>query len=380
MKPKIAVIRGAFLNRYEMQFYEPLTAEFDITAFGSLKPFHDRFAFHTVKLFSPMDLPDFPGKMPVLNRLFTDAHYLFGLEEKLRGFDIVHSAETYYRFTQQALNAKKQGYTGKVIATVLENIPFNNEGIWGRRAYKSRAREQLDHLIALTDKTRQALIREGADPTKISVINHYIDTKRFYPVKSQQNLISSDVFDITILYCGRLEEYKGVLDILEAARDLKSDPELARYQVRYLFVGNGSLKNKLQSLGKDYGLNDNLIFSEADYADMPKIYHRAQIFLAPSRPTISWEEQYNTALLEAQSSGLPIITTRSGGIPENIGDAGIIVEPGDVTALVRALRDFIKNPKVRLKYAQKARLRAVSQHDISIGSGKLAALYRKLLT
>ncbi|HSW97405.1 MAG TPA: hypothetical protein VLF89_06280, partial [Candidatus Saccharimonadales bacterium] len=70
MKAKIAIVRGKFLNQYEMQSYEPLTASFDLTAFGSLTAFHTHFAFPTVKLFSPLDVPDFPYKTQLLNRLF----------------------------------------------------------------------------------------------------------------------------------------------------------------------------------------------------------------------------------------------------------------------------------------------------------------------
>src|SRR5260221_12114416 len=178
---KVAIVRGKFLNRYEMQFFEPLAKKYDITAFSSLTPFHDKFTFPVIKLPSPMDLPEFPYKMPILNRLFVDAQYLFGLEHNLKGFDIVHTAETYYHYTRQALIAKKKGYVKKVIATVLENIPFNNEGIRGRKAFKARARAELDYIIALTKKTEVALLLEGADPKKITVLSHFIDTKVFYP-------------------------------------------------------------------------------------------------------------------------------------------------------------------------------------------------------
>jgi len=99
MKSKIAIVRGKFLNKYEMQFYEPLVKQFDLTGFGSLTSYHDSFAFPVVKLPSPMDIPDFPYKMPLLNRMFIDVHYLYGLEEKLKGFDIVHTAETYFHYT-----------------------------------------------------------------------------------------------------------------------------------------------------------------------------------------------------------------------------------------------------------------------------------------
>jgi hypothetical protein len=72
MKSKIAIIRGAFLNSYEMQFFEPLADTFALTAFGSMHPFHESFAFPVKKCLSPMDLPSFPFKMSILNRVFID--------------------------------------------------------------------------------------------------------------------------------------------------------------------------------------------------------------------------------------------------------------------------------------------------------------------
>ena len=78
-----------------------------------------------------MDIPDFPYKMPILNRMFTDAHYLLGLEDRLKGFDLVHTAETYFRYTQQCLDAKKKGYVKKVIATVLETIRLTTKAFGG---------------------------------------------------------------------------------------------------------------------------------------------------------------------------------------------------------------------------------------------------------
>ncbi len=375
-KPKLAIVRGKFLNQYEMQMYEPLVDRYDITAFGSLTPYHDRFAFPVIKLPSPMDIPDVscgagsrfarPFLLPVLNRLFVDAQYLWGLEEKLRGFDIVHTAETYFHYTQQCLNAKRDGNVKTVIATVLENIPFNNEGIWGRKTFKARARKELDHMVALTQKTREALLEEGADPQKMSVTAHFIDTKRFTPGKPRKTVR-------TILFCGRLEEYKGVLDLVEMARRLPSS-------VRMVMVGEGSQKTYLKRQGME--------ILSVSYDKMPNIYQQADIFVAPSKPstklvlgkpTKTWEEQYCTVLLEAQAAGLPIVTTRTGGIPENIGDAGIIVPPGDVDAMTRAVQRFIDDHALRLAYGKKARARAVAVHDITIGARKLDLLYQTFL-
>lgn len=356
-KPKVAIVRGKFLNTYEMQMYEPLVGRYDITAFGSLTSYHDRFAFPVVTLPSPMDFPYFSLKMPIFNRLFVDAHYLLGLEDTLKGFDIVHTAETYFHYTQQCLNAKQEGKVKTVIATVLENIPFNNEGIWGRKTFKARARRELDHIVALTQKTREALLAEGADEAKISVIPHFIDTRRFIPVRPKKTVR-------TILFCGRLEEYKGVFDFVEMARRLPNT-------LWFVMVGEGSQNDTLKRSGVE--------IKSVSYDDMPAVYQDADIFVAPSKPTKTWEEQYCTVLLEAQAAGLPIVTTNTGGIPENIGDAGIIVAPGDVDAMTKAVKRFIDDPALRMRYSKKARARAVAVHDITIGANNLDLLYQKLL-
>ncbi len=354
----IAIVRGKFLNKYEMQFFEPLAKRFEMTAFGSLTPFHEHFAFPVVKLPSPMDLPEFPYKMPLLNRLFVDAHYLVGLERALKGFDLVHTAETYYHYTQQCLNAKKKGYVKKVIATVLETIPFNNEGIAGRKTFKKRARQELDHIIALTKKTKAALILEGADPQKITVIGHFINTAKFFPRSRKAN-------NLVILFVGRLEWYKGIFDFIEAAKILRHDPRLI-----FRVVGDGSARKNIP---------DWIQVRHATYDEMPSVYNDADIFVAPSKPTPTWEEQYCTALFEAQACGLPIVTTRTGGIPENIGDAGLVVEPGNISAIAEALKSYILSPKKRLAFAKKGRTRALTVHDARIGAAKLAALYRQIL-
>lgn len=349
----VALIRGKFLNSYEMQLFEKLPSKYRLTAFGSRTPYHDKFSFPVIKLPSPMDLPDFPYKMPILNRLFIDAHYLFVLEQKLRGFDLVHTAETYYHYTQQALNAKNHGYVKKVVATVLENIPFNNEGIWGRKRFKERARRELDHIIALTNKTKEALISEGTDPNKITVIGHAIDTERFYPKKNKKKIL-------TILFVGRLEEEKGITEFVEIAKQLK------KYNVRFVVIGNGTKERIIPKF-----IEQRVV----SYENMPSEYQGADIFVAPSKPTPTWDEQYNTALLEAQASGLAIVTTATGGIPENVGKAAILVAPDDREALLRSVQRFIQDAKVRMHYANIARKRALIVHDSRKVAKHMADLY-----
>lgn len=369
MKKKAALVRGKFLNKYEMQTFEYLNTEFDITAFGSKTSFHQSFKFPVKKLFSPMDIPEFKYKMPILNRLFTDAHHLLGLEEQLKGFDIVHSAETYYRYTQQTLNAKARGYVQKVVVTVLENIPHNNEGIHGRKKYKSRTREEADVLVALTNKTKQSLMIEGADPKKIVVIGSGIDTNIFKPGEKK----SSD--RIRILFVGRFEEYKGVFEILDAAKVLLSEYK----NLEFVLVGKGSAQNEMYKYEKRYGIEKFISHKSIPYERIHEIYQSADIFIAPSKDTKTWQEQYGYMLLEAQASGLPIITTNAGSIPEVVGDAAVIVEQNDTKELTSKLKNLIDDQKMRHEYARRARQRALKVHDSKVIAGKLKELYLSLV-
>jgi len=375
MRKKIAIVRGKFLNQYEMQSFEPLQFQYDITAFASLRSFHDSFSFPTVKLLSPMDVKDFPYKMQIFNRVFVDAQYLFGLERELKGFDLAHSAETYYRYTQQCLNAKKKGYVKKVIATVLENIPFNNEGISGRKTFKLRARKELDHIIALTQRTKETLLLEGADERKITVIGHGVDVKRFHPKIN----VFKNKKRIHIMFAGRFEKYKGVYEILYAAKRLLKDQELKKYHLLFSFVGDGSEKDNLLTLERKLGIEKFVVHKHVSYENMPNEYETVDIFTAPSKADKYWQEQYNTTLLEAQASGLPIVTTHSGGIIENVGDAAILTQPDDFLSLSEGLKQFIISPELRIHYSQKARKRAEKIHDAQIIAKNISLVYEKVL-
>lgn len=380
-KPSVAIVRGKFLNWYDMQSFVPLMSRYQLAAFASLSPLHDQFPFPVVKLMSPMDFPDFPYKMPVFNRVFTDAQYLLGLEKSLRGFDIAHTAETYFRYTKQCLDAKKLGRVRKVVATVWETIAHNNEGIRGRLAYKARAVHELDHIIAVTQKAKRALIAEGADAEKISVIGAHIDTNRFVPFDPSFRLVADKKKRaFTVLFCGRLVWEKGVEDLLRSAEILAQDPGLSAYRLQFRFVGDGPFRQVIVRHQRNIRKNWHSTVESATYDQMPGIYQAADLFVAPSKPTNTWEEQYGMALLEAQSCGLPIITTRCGGVEENVKDAAVLIPPGSPDAIAGALREFILTPAKREIFARRARERAIRVHDIGVGAKQLDRVYGHVLS
>src|SRR3989344_2224531 len=360
---KIAIVRGAFLNPFELQNYYPLKNKYELRTISSLHPISDNIEIPLTKTFSFTDLPNFPFKYQILNRLAIDIHYLFGLEQLLRGFDIAHVAETYYNYTRQAVNAKKRGYVKKVVSTVWEIIPGNNEGIWGRKRFKRIAREGVDHFIAVTELAKKALLEEGVDEEKATVIPMGVDLKRFQPATRH-----TGGKIVRILCVARLVAEKGIGELVEAFCALRKkylDLELA-------LVGEGPLKNK-------YARVPGIIFQPLPYQKIEKAYQEADIFCLPSKTTKYWQEQYGMALVEAMACGLPIVTTQTGAIGEVCGEAAVYAKPGDANDLQLKLERLITNTPARITLAKKARARAEAKYDHQVIAKQIDALYQKVL-
>jgi len=343
---KVAIIRGAFLNPFELQNYYPLRRKYDLRAISSMHPISEDIEIPLTKTYAVTDLPNIPFKYPILNRLTVDAHYLLGLEQLLKGFDIAHVAETYYHYTIQAINAKKKGYLKKVISTVWEIIPRNNEGIWGRKWFKRQAYAGVDHFLAVTELAKKALLEEGVDEKKISVIPMGVDLKRFKPGKFNQRVTN-------ILCVGRLVPEKGIGELAEAFRGLKGKyPNL-----KLTMVGDGRLP----------------------YSQIHEEYQRADIFCLPSKTTPHWQEQYGMALVEAMACGLPIVTTKTGAIGEVCADAAIYAKPADANDLQSKLERLIESESSRAILVEKSLARAKAKYDCTKTAKAIDALYQKVL-
>lgn len=357
---KISIIRGAFLNPFELQNYYPLSQNHNVQAVSSLNPINSQIKLPLKKLLSLTDLPDFPFKYSVLNRIFKDAHYLFGLEEIIKGNDIVHVAETYYNYTLQAIKAKRKGLVKKVISTVWEVIPFNNESLPGRRGIKKITRKEIDHFITPTELAKEALIKEGVPTKKITVIPMGVDLNRFKPSK-----IHRPGEDITILFIGRLEESKGVLNLVKAFTRLNKDiPNL-----KLNLIGQGILEEKIAN-------HKNITLKTVPYNKIHQEYQKADIFCLPSQETSTWQEQYGMVLVEAMASGLPIVTTNTGAIKEVCGSAAIYTS-NSTQELFKNLKTLILSTQKRKTLREKARQRAVSRYNYLHTSKKIEKIYKK---
>jgi len=359
---KISIIRGAFLNPFELQNYYPLAKEHNIQAISSLFPINDKISLPLKKLPSPTDLPLPAYKYPLLNRVFSDAHYLFGLEKMITNSDIAHVAETYYHYTVQAIKAKQKELVKKVISTVWEIIPHNNEGIRGRKKFKEISRQHIDHFLCPTNLAKEALIIEGVGESKISVIPMGVDLSKF---KTSFN--EKPTRNLNILFIGRLVPEKGITELFKAFLSLKE-----KFPNLYLtVVGSGSLKTDITNVR-------GIKVLRLPYSEIQKEYQKADIFCLPSKTTKNWKEQFGMVLVEAMASGLPIVTTATGAIEEVCGEAVLYAKQASVQDLKIKLENLITSPSLRKNLSKLARKRAQKLYDCQKTALKINSLYQSL--
>ena len=107
---------------------------------------------------------------------------------------------------------------------------------------------------------------------------------------------------------------------------------------------------------------------------MPGFLAGLDVFCLPSRA-----EGLPLALLEAMMAGLPCLTTAVGGVPAAVGDAALVVPPGDVDALTKALRRLLGDSRLRAELAGRARALAVRDFDVARMVAATVAVYDEAL-
>ncbi len=81
-----------------------------------------------------------------------------------------------------------------------------------------------------------------------------------------------------------------------------------------------------------------------DEADLPDVYPTFDVLAVPSVPVPGWLEQFGRVVVEGQASGVPAVASASGALPDVVGEAGLLVPPGDPAALAAALARILDEP------------------------------------
>lgn len=380
---RILLARGYQVTPWELRPWELLPERFEV---GYLRLegnwFDDsalrltRFPVKAVSRYLPR------GRIGSLATELTGDRYV-DADEAFAWADVVHASELSYWFAADAARRKEEN-DYKLVLTVWETLPlldsYRNRHA---RTYRRRTLAAADRFLATTERARASLLLEGADPARTEVVPPGIDVARFAAAPRPDPPPSEHV----VVSPGRLVWEKGHQDVMRALALLRrrGGPE-----ARLLVVGSGPEEKRLRAHAAELGLADAVEFGSVPYEEMPAVFARASCMVLASLSTGSgglylgdiprffWEEQFGLVLAEAMASGLPIVASTSGAIPEVAGDAASYFSPGDWPGLAEVLAEgpLRGPPGERATHPPEL----VRRYSIEAAADRLAAAYDRVLS
>jgi glycosyltransferase involved in cell wall biosynthesis len=238
------------------------------------------------------------------------------------------------------------------------------------------ARRFRPRVIAISEAVRRSL--QGAD-VDVVVVHNGTDLSAFRPPPDREALrsglgLQSDHVAIAIV--GRLTPWKGHRELLRAfAEVVREEPQARLLVVGEVAFWEDAYETELRNLAADLGV-EPLVQWLGFRDDVPAVLGASDIFALPSI-----DEPFGRAIVEAMAVELPVIGTRSGGVPEIVveGETGLLVKPGDHRDLAAALLKLVRNPEFRRSMGRVGRERATDLFDVDRTAQRVQAVYADML-
>ena len=335
--------------------------------------YNDRHQLHDITVYSVYDPgvkrhPAYKSEVNHYRYIKTNgfiAKILKGIYLKIRGGREYYHYSVEYFFERALWDLKRRKYN----VIIVENRPAyalkligrttaklvlhqENDYLNDQTPYHQKIFDAFDLIINTSSYITKRVYTINPNDSKCKTVLNGIDTKSFYCAKpfSRQQL-ELDEEDFVIVYSGRLTKEKGILELIQAIHQLNNA------NIKLLVIGADAYGAKQRTtkyiqILQDEALKiqDSIKFTGfIDYQEVPSYLKMADIAVVPSM----WEEPFGLTVVEAMAAGLPLITTRSGGIPEICeGVATIVNRENIVENFANAILDLYNYPEKRLAMAK----------------------------
>jgi colanic acid/amylovoran biosynthesis glycosyltransferase len=227
--------------------------------------------------------------------------------------------------------------------------------------------------LPVSESLARRLVALGCPPERIRVLRSGIDLHRF---RFRSATAAAQPAMLTTV--GRLTEKKGIEFGIRAVRMLVD----AGYSVRYRIAGDGPLDGALRRLVADLGLQNCVSFlGSLPSTEIVELLETSDVFLAPSvTGSRGNEEGIPNALKEAMAVGVPVVSTRHGGIPELVADgvSGLLVAERDAEGLAARVRRLLEDQALRAACVEAGRKVIEDDYEIDALNDRLESIYRQV--
>ncbi|MEM2874484.1 MAG: glycosyltransferase family 4 protein [Candidatus Hadarchaeales archaeon] len=231
----------------------------------------------------------------------------------------------------------------------------------------ARIMRRSDRIIANSRWTLEVTVPKDYPKDQTEVIYNGVDTKKFRKVKSDiKDHLGCEFLSITVC---RLVEQKGVEFLIKALPSITP-------KMKSIIIGRGPELHKLVALSKKLGVSDRVVFI-THFVEQSKLiehYSAGDVFVLPSL----WEP-FGIVLIEAMACELPTVATKVGGIPEVVGDCGILVEPKNPAQMAGAVNFLLEDKNARKRLSKRTRRRAKTFFDFDVIAKQVERSYEAFL-
>ena len=211
-----------------------------------------------------------------------------------------------------------------------------------RRKQIVKTMNRSNAVVSVSEALKNLLVGYGVTESKVHVIYNGVDKSLFYPLKLHEvrDLLEIGVEKKVFLFIGNLLRSKGITDLVSAYERFLRDNDVANTTV--VFIGDGQdrklLEEQAMRAADANPAAEIRLLGRLPHAELNRWINAADAVCLPS-----YSEGVPNVILEAMSTGKPVVATSVGGIPEVVtDDTGLLVRPGDIEALAEAMRRVLE--------------------------------------
>lgn len=233
--------------------------------------------------------------------------------------------------------------------------------------------KRIDRIVCISEKIKSVMLEDGVDSDKLVTIRSGIDIHKFDSVTSSNSLRDELGINKDKIVVGTVAAFTGHKDyynLVKAAEEVVN----SNSEVVFIAVGDGNLFDSIKKLVEDKGLK-NVFILPGYRKDIGSFLKMFDIFVLASK-----KEGLGTSILDAQAMGLPVVATRTGGIPEIVEHEknGFLVEPKNSKMLAEAILELVNNEELRDRYGSRS-MESVRKFDIDSTVNANIKLYKEIL-
>ena len=363
LDPDVSLIKLPGLNLFEQDNH--------VTA---LRPRHLLSATDSFEWFS-MLTGGFPEPYTFGRRLLKHLRRHHG------NYDIVHDNQSLSHALLQLQNGGQ--YSPSLVTTIHHPITWDrdialnhardrSERLLIRRWHhflrmQTRVARQLQHVVTVSERSKTDICDAfGIAPERVTVVHNGIDSDAFAPQpgvrRAPARLISTASAD---------QPLKGTQHLIPALAKVKrSHPD-----VELVMIGRPKPGGRTEQLIQNMNLGDTIRFVHGlTTEEIVQLYAESTVAVVPSE-----YEGFGLPAGEAMASGVPVVSTDGGALPEVVGDAGIVVPARDPGALADAIVKLLDNEPLRARLAHAGRRRIVNHFSWAQAAVNVSDLYASIL-